>query len=205
MGVAERRAREKEVLRTQILTAASELFVAEGVQSVSMRRIAEKIEYAPSTIYLYFKDKEELLHTICREVFEELTAILAEIHSRGLAPLEQLRAGLRAYVDFGLQHPNHYLLVFGPAMYEEVPGEPSPEDAAGLKAFDQLRQTIQYGMSAGAIRQADVDVLSQTIWMMLHGITDLLIISKDVPNFPWADQESVINCGLDAIIQSVRP
>ena len=205
MGVAERRAREKEVLRSQILTAASELFVAEGVQSVSMRRIAEKIEYAPSTIYLYFKDKEELLHTICREVFEELTAILAEIHSRGLAPLDQLRAGLRAYVDFGLEHPNHYLLVFGPAMYEEVPGEPSPEDVAGVKAFDQLRQTIQYGISTGAIRQADVDVLSQTIWMMLHGITDLLIISKDVPNFPWADQESVISCGLDAIIQSVRP
>jgi AcrR family transcriptional regulator len=205
MGVAERRAREKEVLRSQILSAASELFVAEGVQSVSMRRIAEKIEYAPSTIYLYFKDKEELLHTICREVFEELTAILAEIHSRGLAPLDQLRAGLRAYVDFGLEHPNHYLLVFGPAMYEEVPGEPSPEDVAGVKAFDQLRQTIQYGISTGAIRQADVDVLSQTIWMMLHGITDLLIISKDVPNFPWADQESVISCGLDAIIQSVRP
>lgn len=205
MGVAERRAREKEVLRSQILTAASELFVTEGVQSVSMRRIAEKIEYAPSTIYLYFKDKEELLHTICREVFEELTEILAEIHGRGLAPLDQLRAGCRAYIDFGLEHPNHYLLVFGPAMYEEVPGELSPEDQAGLKAFDQLRQTVQYGMSSGAIRQADVNVLSQTIWMMLHGITDLLIISKDVPNFPWADRESVINCGLDAILQSVRP
>lgn len=205
MGVSERRAREKEVLRSQILNAASELFITEGVQSVSMRRIADKIEYAPSTIYLYFKDKEELLHTICQEVFERLTEILQEIHRQAMPPLDQLRAGCRAYIDFGLAHPHHYLLVFGPVTYEETPGELTEVDQAGLKTFDQLRQTIRMGMEAGEIRSCDVEVLSQSVWMTLHGITDLLIISKDVPNFPWADPEALINCSLDSIIRSVRP
>src|SRR5579863_9246935 len=72
MGVQERRAREKKELRQEILDAARDLFVREGFENVSMRKIAEKIEYSATTIYLYFQDKAELLDCICEETLDRL-------------------------------------------------------------------------------------------------------------------------------------
>ncbi len=206
MGVAERRAREKEALRQEILDAATELFASEGYPSVSMRRIAERIEYAPSTIYLYFRDKEELCATIVQEVFERLSALLDGIQRRPDPPQERLRAGLRQYIEFGLEHPHHYRVAFGTGMLPEVvPGELSAADVAGLRCFEQLREILSENMAAGQIRQANIDVLSQTVWMFLHGVTDILICSGEVANFPWAPQDQAINLSLDLIMKSLEP
>src|SRR5208283_4116639 len=108
MGLTERRERQKLALRQEILTAARELFAKEGYENVSMRRIAEKIEYSPTTIYLYFRDKDELLHEMCAETFALLTRKLNKILGAEGDPVEKLRMGLKAYVEFGLKHPNHY-------------------------------------------------------------------------------------------------
>ena len=82
MGVKERRAREKELLRRQILSAARELFVNEGYESVSMRKIAERIEYSPTTIYLYFEDKADLLDSVCQETLLSLLNTLEQLKKR---------------------------------------------------------------------------------------------------------------------------
>ena len=79
MGVKERRARQKKFLRQEILDAASELFGRDGYENVSMRRIADKIEYSPTTIYIYFKDKAELLEQVCKETFGRLVQRLTKI------------------------------------------------------------------------------------------------------------------------------
>ncbi len=76
MGVQERRARQKESVREEILDAARTLFVKEGYEHVSIRKIAEKIEYAPGTIYLYFRDKAEILERLCEETFSTSMPIL---------------------------------------------------------------------------------------------------------------------------------
>src|SRR5215208_8327196 len=110
MGPQHRRAREKEALRQDILDAARELFVKEGYENVSMRRIAEKIEYSPTTIYLYFEDKTALFFAICEETFARLSRQLAAIAVECTDPVERLYRGCRSYVDFGLKHPNHYKL-----------------------------------------------------------------------------------------------
>ena len=79
MGVKERRARQKEGVREEILDAARTLFVKEGYEHVSIRKIAEKVEYAPGTIYLYFHDKAEILDRICEETFSKLAKRMAAI------------------------------------------------------------------------------------------------------------------------------
>src|ERR1051325_3817396 len=112
MGVLERRAREKEALRTRILDATSKLIVEEGLGNLSIRRIAERIEYSPATIYLYFKDKAELIAAICEEAFGEMLETIGQACESTPDPVEGLRRGLRAYVDFGIRHPSHYLIVF---------------------------------------------------------------------------------------------
>jgi AcrR family transcriptional regulator len=72
MGTAERKSRQKENTRQEILDAARDLFVNEGYENVSMRKIAEMVEYAPGTIYLHFKDKAEILDTLCEQTFQKL-------------------------------------------------------------------------------------------------------------------------------------
>src|SRR6478752_3088556 len=120
MGTSERRARERDELRQKILTAATELFLENGFETVSMRKIAEKIEYAPSTIYLYFEDKDEICAAIANEALEVLIKGLEDIEQKNLPALEATRASMRWYIDFGLANPHQYRLVFGQPQPDKV-------------------------------------------------------------------------------------
>src|SRR5579864_4603435 len=100
MGSVERRAREKKFLREEILDAARELFLKHGYENVSMRKIADKIEYSPTTIYLYFQDKAEILHTLCEETFSRLSKIMVEIEHGPGDPISRLRQQGVAYIRF---------------------------------------------------------------------------------------------------------
>jgi AcrR family transcriptional regulator len=207
VGVAERRIREKEALRQQILDAATELFVSEGINNVSIRKIADKIEYAPSTIYLYFKDKMDILITICTGVFDQLTEILHEIERLPEPSILRLRKGLRAYIDFGLAHPQHYQLTFGQPW--GIPPEeclvPSEADLAGLRTFACLQRALQTCMDDGSVERQDLGLVSQAVWMQIHGLTHMLNMSPYIPNFPWADRDETIESTLDRILRSLRP
>jgi AcrR family transcriptional regulator len=205
MGTAERRAREKDDLRRKIIQAATELFLLEGYESVSMRKIADRIEYAPSTIYLYFKDKTELLTSICRDTFQELEDRLNAIAELSLPPLEHLRRGLRAYVDFGLAHPSHYVFVFCTPMSACSSVD---EDAtrqmhnSGMASFGKLLEGLRMSMEAGVIARSDVELTGQSVWLMMHGLTSGLIVDC---GFPFVDQELLINATLDRIVTSLLP
>jgi AcrR family transcriptional regulator len=91
MGVQQRRARQKENLRQEILDAARTLFAREGIESVSIRKIAQRVEYSPGTIYLYFHDKAEILRTLCQETFAKLQQALRGIKDDRCNTLDSLR------------------------------------------------------------------------------------------------------------------
>ena len=190
MGVRERRAREKRYLRQEIMDAASELFVKEGYENVSMRRIADRIEYSPTTIYLYFKDKAELLESICQETFAKLIQRLTKILDQPGDPIERLKRGLLAYVEFGLENPHHYRSTFMTPLPDEVDHEKyvKPE-AAGIQAFDFLRRCVYDCIAAGRFKTKDAELASQTLWAGVHGVTSLLITHT---HFPWVGKEKVI-------------
>jgi AcrR family transcriptional regulator len=205
MGVAERRQREREEVRARILDAAGELFIREGFENTSIRRIADKIEYAPSTIYLYFKDKDDLLATICQEMFEKLTVRLEKLIQKDLPPLELIRQGLKLYIEFGLAHPSHYLVTFNVHALVHASGhEMADKPAAGLRGFEILAQGLQKGMEDGSIRRQDVRVLAQSVWMMAHGVTNMLITSTDMPGFTWAPKKTLIEKSLDLIVRAIQ-
>jgi AcrR family transcriptional regulator len=207
MGVTERRAREKEALRQSILDAASELVVEQGHQNLSIRRIAERIEYAPSTIYLYFEDKYEILASICIEVFEQLSERLEELGRTEPDPLKMLERGLRCYVDFGLANPSHYMVTFL-TPWRDLPGEhPAAQmgtDAAGVRAFNYLRQAIQRGIDAGLVREGDANMMAQAVWLAVHGLTSGIICMGADPHFPWVERETLIEGQLDLLIAGLR-
>jgi len=201
MGVKERRARQKRYLRQEILGAASELFVRDGYENVSMRRIADKIEYSPTTIYLYFKDKAELLEQVCAETFTRLQHRLAKILEQPGEPLERLRRGLMAYIEFGLENPHHYRATFMMKIPEGFDKDKYVKpDSPGMQAFDFLRRCVYDGMAAGKLHVKDAELASQTLWAGVHGITSLLITHE---KFPWVGREKVARFTVETLIEGL--
>jgi AcrR family transcriptional regulator len=200
MGVKERRAREKEQLRHQILSAARELFVNEGYENVSMRKIADKIEYSPTTIYLYFKDKADLLDSVCKETLLNLLNTLDLLKRDKSDPVEVLRKSGKAYVEFGLKYPQDYKLTFV-VRPQFQKGLGLQEGSVGERVFDYLRAMVSECIRQERFRQVDVEITGQALWSAVHGVTLLLI---DFPDFPWTDKDKLIDTVIQTMIEGLK-
>jgi AcrR family transcriptional regulator len=174
-------------LRDKILTAARRVFVDDGFEALTMRRLAKEIGYSPTTIYLHFKDKSEIVKAICDELFLALIKRLQDLARRQTDPVKYLEAGLRAYIDFGLKHPDHYYVTFiaaaGRVEYEF-------EGSAGQQAFGCLRDAVQACATAGRLRPLDVDATAQTLWAATHGLISLLITDR---HFPFLGRQRLVD------------
>ena len=178
MGSKERRERQRDAVRMKILDAAREMFAANGYEGVSMRAIAERIEYSPTAIYQHFEDKEALIRELCYADFGRLAEDLIE-SQKIEDPIERLHACGLAYARFAIEHPNHYRLMFMsplPAKYDEaemaeIKGQPEFDSYALL--LSQVRSAAQ----AGRLRDpgADPDIVAQTLWAGIHGVVSLEI------------------------------
>jgi AcrR family transcriptional regulator len=190
MGVKERREREKSETRDKILDAARELFVSEGYEGVSMRKVAEKIEYSPTAIYVHFADKNELFHELCRQDFARLQEVVAtEMPSD---PIERLQKIGRNYIQFGERFPNHYVFMFMTPHPEEELDEQDREIVGNpeVDAYAFLKWAVQEAIHAGCFREGvqDAELVSQTLWASVHGVISLNIAKgKD----PWVEWRSL--------------
>src|SRR4030095_10928297 len=199
MGSKQRREREKEALRQDILDAARELFLNEGYENVSMRRVAEKIEYSPTTIYLYFEDKASLLYAICEETFAKLAKRMETIARDSGEPIDALRQVCRAYVDFGLKYPNHYKLTFiNHTQHPKDDKRHSREESMGRKACGNLRTSVGACIEAKKFRETNIEAVTQMIWAGGHGVTSLLI---SMPDFPWVKKTELIDLMIDTLLE----
>lgn len=202
MGVQERRAREKQELRSEILAAARDLFIREGFENVSMRKIAEKIEYSPTTIYLYFEDKADLLDCICEQTLGSMHERLLGIRDRYRDPLERMHRGLREYIQFGLEHPSDYRVAFIMEFKDFAEsGRNMRCHAMGEKAFNGLLTDVTDCINRGLFAQRDPAAVSQAIWGAIHGITSLLIVR---PKFPWVDQDLLLDTLVDSLVAGFK-
>jgi len=171
MGIVERREREREEVRRKILDAAHELFAREGYDRVTMRRIAEAIEYSPTTIYNHFEDKDDLVQSLCDGDFARLLGALQAEPSL-VDPVEHIRQLGLAYARFGVEYPNHYRFMFmTPAKFEHI----HELSASGQQAFGLLRSAVERAIGSGAFRPGDGDAVAQVLWASLHGVVALLI------------------------------
>lgn len=194
MGPKERREREREETRTKILDAARELFASEGVDSVTMRRIAERIEYSPTAIYFHFRDKESLLAELCDCDFRAFAQGFIEI-ARIADPMDRLRAAGAAYVEFGLNNRSHYRLMFmTPKPHSDSTIEAgNPEE----DAYAFLKGIVAELIATGRLRDeyTDVDLVAQSIWSAVHGVVSLEIAKCNDQWVAWqpvADRARVI-------------
>ncbi len=198
MTIMERRALDKEELRRKIQAAARTLFIERGYENVTMREIARAIGYSPTTIYLYFKDKVDLVLSLCDETWTELLRDLNAIQPDPANPLDGLRRGMRAYIDFALRHPHQYAMLFitYPPV-REVEERFEFQRSTAREAFQFLLEGVARCVEAGALKPIDPFLASQVLWSGMHGVASLLLTAT---KFPWSDREAVIGSVIDTLL-----
>jgi AcrR family transcriptional regulator len=206
MGVKERREREKSETRDKILDAARELFVTEGFDGVSMRKVAEKIEYSPTAIYLHFADKNELFHELCRQDFARLQEVMqsAEMPSD---PIQRLRQIGRNYIEFGTRFPHHYVFMF---MTPHPPHQLDDQDREivgnpEVDAYALLKWAVEAAIKAGCFRAEvqDSELVSQTLWASVHGVISLNIAKCQDPWVEWRPLQQRAEMVLDVTLRGL--
>lgn len=204
MGTKERRERERENLRRAILDAARDLFVSEGFDAVSMRRIASVIEYSPTAIYLYFADKDAILEALAEEGFHLLSERLEQQTQHLSDPIERLRLGGRVYLRFAQEQPNYYTIMFelranALAKHE---AQDNPAETAAHRAFGFIVHGVVAAIAQGKIPSGTVQaiteaamipgaeegqsicahapemILAHIYWASLHGAASLLLSGR---------------------------
>lgn len=202
MGIVERKERQKESLRQEILDAAREILLTEGYTRLSMRGIAKRIEYSPTTIYLYFTNKEELLYHLCDEVLERLLDILEKAGDGEASALACLRAAMQSYINYGLSEPDRYRIAFMADINPYVSAKNFLEEGKnGYKLLHYFHVKVEAAL-AEVSSPLTPDHVVQALWTHIHGIVSLLIIN---PDFPWVDRDELINTSLDIAMKGLRP
>jgi len=203
MGIAERKEKQKMEIRKLILDASMKLFVEEGFDNVSIRRIADLIEYSPTTVYLYFKDKDEIffnLHEIGFHKMLELNGNLEGIEN----PLHRLHKMGENYLRFGIENPEYYDLMFIQRAPMKKIAEMGCDWENGDAAMTRLRTTVAECMEKGLIAQSDPELVSMSVWSMVHGLVSLAIrdrLDKFMPE--GAPLLPVMNHSLDWLVNTL--
>jgi len=218
MATGLRREREKEEIQRRILDAARELFALEGYEAVTMRKIADRVDYTPTALYFHFRDKRSLLQRLCAVDFSALSARF-QVLSRVPDPLERLRMLGRGYIAFALEHPHAYRLMFmtpldeadagatlgkGGAMGTSAPGE-RDRDRADRDALVFLHRTVSEAIAAGSLRPdlADPRLVTQVYWAGLHGLAALSIAKERDKWIGWRPMEKRINALVDTLVRGL--
>ncbi len=174
MGITERKERDREEMRDLILEAARTLFLTKGYEKTSIRNIADVIEYSPGTIYLYYKDKNELLFALHEAAFHKMTKELSQVNHIS-DPFARLVEMGHKYIKYAIENPEMYDLMFvmkGP-MQDLACRDEVWED--GLKAFSLLEYVIKDCIKAGYFKEIDVESAALTIWSYMHGLVTIFL------------------------------
>ena len=165
-------------LRRRILDTARHLLVQDGYQALSMRKIADAIGYSATSIYLYFDSKDALLHALIHEGMMELRDRLHDAAARHPeAPVQRLRALCECFVEFVLENPEYYEIMFRlrPERMERYPAE---KYRAARKNLDFFARALNGGVEQGIFEVDDSRVSASTVWASLHGTVSLLLADR---------------------------
>jgi AcrR family transcriptional regulator len=186
--------------RGEILDAAERLFVAEGFDGTTIRKIADAVGVSAAALYLHFPDKGCILKEISRRTLELLRDVNREIAARPVDPVVRVRDMLEAYMRWGLAHPNAYQLVYSAP--RPVSAGFLPEDTADLsvQCYEIFADVVREIAAQDRLRGAEPDCAAQAFWMGCHGVVALLCAR---PAFAWAGAQDLTATILDALMRGL--
>ena len=197
-GRSQRKAKGSGHLRrAEILEAAERVFVEQGYEGATIRRIADEVGLSSTALYMHFRDKAQILDEICSGHFRALNAINESLLAASLDPVVCVRRMLEGYIAFAYAHPNTYRLVFCTAAGEtEAYGEAGEAQAIGARTYELFSEGVRRVAEAGRLRVTDVALGAQTSWAACHGIVSLILTR---PSIPWADAALLRETMLDTV------
>jgi AcrR family transcriptional regulator len=199
MGVKERQEREREEIRRRILDAARELFVAEGYRHVSIRKIAERIEYSPAALYSYFPSKDDLFFALAEEGFRKLFEF-TNVERPG-DPLEAVREGYLQYYRFSRLYPEYFELMF---LDRSVPsiGQNWQRFAFVGQMIGEVCNTLRRAIEAGQLPPTtDPEVAFHVLWGAVHGPAAMALFRRLAPG---EDPDLLARDTLEAALAGLR-
>ncbi len=200
---------EGHTRREEILLAAKELFLEQGYEATTIRRIADRVGVSAPALYLYFQDKEAMMLALCDQTFAHLIESITDIEKTFSDPLEKVRRFGDAYARFGLEHPDEYKLVFvsnnipeairkvGHRMPVDDPNRPG---VGGALVFSRLVAMLSQVEASGVKLNYPPDTCAELCWMGIHGVVVAMIMK---PEFPWSNREILIRGMQDIVIKGI--
>ncbi len=201
MGIKERQDREREAVRRAILNAARELFVKEGYRHVSIRKIADKIEYSPAALYSYFPSKDAIFFALAEEGFLLLTRALRDCCEPGAEPIEAVRTALWHYYKFSRTYPEYFDLMF---VDRSVPTIAIDWEGFGFvnDMMQELVESIRRCMEAGQLAaRIDAAAALHVLWAAMHGAATLAMSRRLAPG---EDPDALARDTLEATLTGLR-
>lgn len=199
MGIVERRLRQKVEVRTSILQAAWQLVLEEGWQALSIRKIADAIEYSVPVIYTHFENKDAILQEFTKEGFRLLTEEVVRQRDSQTDPSKQLEAIAKGYWDFAFAHKEYYQLMFGLG----IPPCEQVNQVSEMKQFSNvLISVIQEVISTSKHPNTDAFLKFHTYWSILHGLVSIQMIDRKAIVNPWS--QLVLKDAVDGYIKALK-
>jgi AcrR family transcriptional regulator len=193
-----RRVRHREELRSELLAAAHALVKEEGYEGLTIRRLAQRVGYAPMSVYSYFSDKQDILVALAEDVFGEL-ARRAEKDAPA-DPLGALRHGMLEFAGFGLENPNEYRTIF-------MTPKPRPPDRAQAQemekknpALQSMRRAVRACLIAGLL-EGDEHAVTTLLWTTVHGAISAMI---SFPHYPFGDRRRYAEEAVELALAAVQ-
>jgi AcrR family transcriptional regulator len=170
-----RRDAERVSVRDAIFAAAEGLLLEVGYENFSLRQVAERIGYTPTTIYRYFADRDALIFALTDAGFREFGERLTAAAASDVDPRGAILALGQAYIQFGLDHPVYYRLMFlqRPDYLTSIPAD---SEQMRLASFLVLRGTVERLVASGVDAPAGVDGLADALWATVHGVVALALL-----------------------------
>lgn len=175
MGITERKEKQKLEIKKMILDASMKLFVEEGFEHVTIRKIADLIEYSPTTVYLYFRDKNEIFFHLHEMGFQKMLELNQNLNTIA-NPLMRLYKMGENYIHFGLTNPEFYDVMFiQKAPMEALSKMKDCQWSLGDTALNSLKTILEECMQKGLIQKGPIEAVALAIWGMVHGLVSLSI------------------------------
>jgi AcrR family transcriptional regulator len=186
--------------RAEILEAAERIFVAEGYEGATIRKIADEVGVSSTALYMHFQDKGCILHEICARTLRLLYERNREIAAKPLDAVVRVEMMLEAYMRWGMEHPNAYQLVYSGRPLSST--GPWPEDTRDLstQCYEIFCSVVREIAAVGRLRVGTAESAAQSLWMSCHGVVTLM---ASRPLFGWADRDELIKVTLDGLLNGL--
>lgn len=186
--------------RAEILHAAERIFVSDGYQGATIRKIADEVGVSSTALYMHFRDKDEILQEICEGAIGALLASNTEISGRPIDAVSRVRQMLEAYMRFGLENPNTYQLAFCATVRPAESEKYAVASDLGSRCYQLFKGAVAAIASEGRLRFGTVDSAAQALWMACHGLVALRITRGKVE---WAPDEELMSVMMDGLFHGL--